>query len=207
MTFVDVVSIEFTLCFSNLFEILQAIISFHGRRVLPLRYVFLAAASPSSSAILCGELPSIGYRSLSESLFFLAQRKENKGVSLSLSQKCKHYANLSSFSSSNSRPYSDKQLELPLMATANYNYCYNNNSKSLKTTKTLGLSFPADSLPMRRKSRKPICVEPSFSTQKQGIWSIRFQIINHLPSLFFLLLGLISINYFLFQFYLNFLLF
>lgn len=113
MTFADVVSIEFTLRFSNSFEILQAIISFfHGRHVLPLRYVFLAAASPSSSAILCGELPSIGYRSFSESLFSLAQRKENKGVSLSRSQKCKHYANLSSFYSSNSRPYSGKQLEL-----------------------------------------------------------------------------------------------
>ncbi|XP_078154470.1 uncharacterized protein LOC144549570 isoform X2 [Carex rostrata] len=126
MTFADVVSIEFALRFSNSFEILQAIISFfHGRHVLPLRYVFLAAATPSSSAVLCDLIP----------------------------------ANSSSSS---------------LMATANYNYYYNNNSKSLKTTKTLGLSFPADSFSMRRKNRKPICVEPSFSTQKQGIWSIRF---------------------------------
>ncbi|XP_078154469.1 uncharacterized protein LOC144549570 isoform X1 [Carex rostrata] len=174
MTFADVVSIEFALRFSNSFEILQAIISFfHGRHVLPLRYVFLAAATPSSSAVLCGELPSIGYRSLSESLFFLAQKKENKGVFLSLKN-----ANTMLTYPLSLLPIPDlipaNSSSSSLMATANYNYYYNNNSKSLKTTKTLGLSFPADSFSMRRKNRKPICVEPSFSTQKQGIWSIRF---------------------------------
>ena len=102
------------------------------------------------------------------SLFPCAKKRKQRGFSLSLKN-----ANIMLTYPLSLLPIPDlipaNSSSSSLMATANYNYCYNNNSKSLKTTKTLGLSFPTDSLSMRRKSRKPICVEPSFSTQKQGI--------------------------------------
>ncbi|XP_078159278.1 uncharacterized protein LOC144554801 [Carex rostrata] len=62
-----------------------------------------------------------------------------------------------------------------LMATTKYNcnyYYKDHNLKPLNPTKTLPrLSF---STRKKNQNRKPICVEASsFSTQRQGIWSIR----------------------------------
>lgn len=65
-----------------------------------------------------------------------------------------------------------------LMATAKYNcnyYYKDHNLKPLNPTKTLHHRLSLSLSPRRKnQNRKSLCVEASsFSTQRQGIWSIR----------------------------------